>query len=315
VCGEETSLIASIEGLPGEPRSRPPYPATEGLWGKPTVINNVKTWASVSPILSRGPDWYATMGAERNRGTTVFSLVGAVKNTGLVEVPLGISLQDMVFEIGGGMAGKHPIKAVQTGGPSGGCIPASMLEMPIDYEKLAEAGAMMGSGGMIVLDERTCMVDLARFFLVFTAEESCGKCTPCREGTKHMLHILTRICEGKGTPEELVLLEELARTVKTASLCGLGSTAPNPVLTTLHHFRTEFEAHVRERKCPAGVCRSLITLTIDEALCNGCAVCIKVCPANAISGERKALHRIDPDVCNRCGACRQACPTEAVVAV
>jgi NADH:ubiquinone oxidoreductase subunit F (NADH-binding) len=315
VCGEETSLIASIEGRPGEPRSRPPYPATEGLWGKPTVINNVKTWASVGPILSRGPGWYATMGAERNRGTTVFSLVGAVKNTGLIEVPLGISLHDMVFEIGGGMAGKHPMKAVQTGGPSGGCIPASMLEMPIDYEKLAQAGAMMGSGGMIVLDERTCMVDLARFFLVFTAEESCGKCTPCREGTKHMLHILTRICEGKGTSGELVLLEELARTVKTASLCGLGSTAPNPVLTTLRHFRHEFEAHVQEKKCPAGVCRSLITLTIDEALCNGCAVCLKVCPANAISGERKALHRIDPDVCNRCGACRQACPTEAVVAL
>ena len=312
VCGEETSLLASIEGHSGEPRSRPPYPATSGLWGKPTVINNVKTWASVGPILSRGAGWYAGMGSKNNRGTTVFSLVGAVKNTGLVEVPLGITLRDMVFEVGGGMSGKHPIKAVQTGGPSGGCIPASMLDLPVDYEKLGEAGSMMGSGGMIVLDETTCMVDLARFFLVFTAEESCGKCTPCREGTKHMLRILTRICEGEGTAGDLDLLERLATTVKSASLCGLGGSAPNPVLTTLRYFRSEFEAHIHDKKCPAGVCRKLVKFRIDPDVCAGCDQCIKVCSAGAVSGKRKQPHRIDPALCTSCGACRQVCTTDAI---
>jgi NADH:ubiquinone oxidoreductase subunit F (NADH-binding) len=314
VCGEETSLIASIEGHSGEPRSRPPYPAVSGLWGKPTVINNVKTLASVGPILTRGANWYASQGSERNRGTTVFSLVGAVKNTGLVEIPLGISLREMVFEIGAGMRGKRPIKAVQTGGPSGGCIPASMLDLPIDYEKLAEAGSMMGSGGMIVLDAGTCMVDLARFFLNFTADESCGKCAPCREGTKHMLRILTRICEGGGTRDDLATLERLAVAVQSASLCGLGGTAPNPVLTALRYFRDEFEAHIDGKRCPAGVCRNLITLRIDEEMCTGCGQCVKVCPVDAIRGEAKAPHQIAAGICTRCGACRNVCPAEAVVA-
>jgi len=313
VCGEETSLIASIEGHSGEPRSRPPYPAVEGLWRKPTVINNVKTLAGIGPILSRGADWYATGGTERSRGTTVFSLVGAVKNTGLVEVPLGISLREMVFEVGGGMRGKRPIKAVQTGGPSGGCIPASLLDLPIDYEKLSEAGSMMGSGGMIVLDSGTCMVDLARFFLTFTADESCGKCAPCREGTRQMLRILTRICEGDGTAEDLALLKRLAVAVQSASLCGLGSTAPNPVLTALRYFHDEFETHINEKKCPAGVCRKLITLRIDEAACTGCGQCVKVCPVDAIAGQQKKPHRIDSGRCTRCGACRNVCPVEAVI--
>lgn len=313
VCGEETALIASIEDHAGEPRSRPPYPAVKGLWGKPTVINNVKTWASVSPILSRGADWYAAMGNERNRGTTVFSLVGAVKNTGLVEVPLGISLRDMVYEIGGGPATKRPVKAVQTGGPSGGCLPAGMLDLAVDYEQLSQAGSMMGSGGMIVLDTGTCMVDLARFFVSFSADESCGKCTPCREGTKHMLRILTRICEGSSSPDDLMLLERLAKTVQSASLCGLGTTAPNPVLSALRYFRDEFEAHIHDKKCPAGVCRNLITLRIDPELCTGCTRCLDVCPGGAIEGESKAPHRIDPETCTHCGACRDVCRPEAVL--
>ena len=312
VCGEETALIASIEGHSGEPRSRPPFPAVKGLWGKPTVINNVKTWASVGPILSRGAAWYAASGTERNRGTTVFSLVGAIKNTGLVEVPLGLSLRQMVFEIGGGMRGKRPIKAVQTGGPSGGCIPASLLDLSIDYEALAQAGSMMGSGGMIVLDTSTCMVDLARFFLTFTADESCGKCSPCREGTKQMLRILTRLCEGAGTADDLATLERLGRTVKVASLCGLGATAPNPVLTALRYFREEFEAHIKG-KCPAGVCRKLITLRIDAPTCTGCGRCKEVCAVGAIQGERKSPHQINAKTCTRCGACRNVCPTEAVI--
>jgi NADH:ubiquinone oxidoreductase subunit F (NADH-binding)/NAD-dependent dihydropyrimidine dehydrogenase PreA subunit/(2Fe-2S) ferredoxin len=313
VCGEETALIASIEDSAGEPRSRPPYPAAKGLWGKPTVINNVKTWASVGPILSRGAHWYAAMGTERNQGTTVFSLVGAVKNTGLVEVPLGISLRDMVYEIGGGPATKRPVKAVQTGGPSGGCIPADLLDLAVDYEQLSQAGSMMGSGGMIVLDTGTCMVDLARFFLSFSADESCGKCTPCREGTKHMLRILTRMCEGSGTLDELALLERLARTVQSASLCGLGTTSPNPVLTALRYFRDEFEAHIHHKKCPAGVCRNLIEMRIDPDLCTGCTRCLDVCPGGAIEGKSKSAHSIDPDLCTHCGACRDVCRPEAVL--
>jgi NADH:ubiquinone oxidoreductase subunit F (NADH-binding)/(2Fe-2S) ferredoxin/NAD-dependent dihydropyrimidine dehydrogenase PreA subunit len=313
VCGEETALIASIEGRSGEPRPRPPFPAISGLWGMPTVINNVKTLASVGPILSRGAAWYAAHGTERNRGTTVFSLVGAVKNTGLVEIPLGLTLREMILEIGGGIRGTRALKGVQTGGPSGGCLPASLLDLPIDYERLAEAGSMMGSGGMIVLDTGTCMVDLARFFLTFTADESCGKCTPCREGTKHMLRILTRICEGAGVPEDLEVLERLARTVKSASLCGLGATAPNPALTALRYFRDEFEAHIHRKKCPAGVCRSLIRLRIDEAVCTGCGLCIEVCSIRAVQGAPKAPHRIDPATCTRCGACRAVCAAEAVV--
>ena len=314
VCGEETALIASIESQSGEPRSRPPYPANAGLWGKPTVINNVKTLSSIGPILARGGAWYAQRGGEGNRGTTVFSLVGAVKNTGLVEVPLGITLRDMVYRIGGGAAGKKAIKGVQTGGPSGGCIPAAMLDIGIDYEKLAAAGSMMGSGGMIVIDSGTCMVDLARFFLTFTAEESCGKCAPCREGTQQMLRILTRICEGKARPDDLETLERLGETVKAASLCGLGGTAPNPVLSALRHFRSEFEAHVRDHQCPAGVCKNLTTFTVDAKACIGCGQCKKVCAVAAISGKAKSPHRIDAALCTRCGACRSVCPVEAVVA-
>jgi NADH:ubiquinone oxidoreductase subunit F (NADH-binding)/(2Fe-2S) ferredoxin len=315
VCGEETALIASIEGRAGEPRPRPPFPAVKGLWGKPTVINNVKTLTSVGPILSRGGAWYAGCGTENNRGTTVFSIVGAVKNTGLVEVPLGITLNDMVNAIGGGPRGKKAIKAVQTGGPSGGCIPASMFDLAVDYEKLTAAGAMMGSGGMIVIDEATCVVDLARFFLSFTSEESCGKCAPCREGTRQMLHLLTRICEGNGVAGDLDNLERLAKTIKQASLCGLGQTAPNPVLTAIRHFRPEFEAHITGKKCAAGVCRNLITMSIDVKACIGCGICKKVCAVEAITGTPKAAHAIDAAACTRCGACRSVCASEAIVAV
>jgi NADP-reducing hydrogenase subunit HndC len=315
VCGEETALIASIEGKAGEPRPRPPFPAVSGLWGKPTVINNVKTLSSIGPIMSRGPEWYAKRGKENNRGTTVFSIVGAVKNTGLVEVALGIPLREMIEKIGGGSRSSRPIKAVQTGGPSGGCIPASLFDLPVDYEKLAEAGAMMGSGGMIAIDSATCIVDLARFFLSFTTEESCGKCTPCREGTRQLLHLLERICAGKGSMEDLDRLESLAATIKAASLCNLGQTAPNPVLTALRHFRSEFEAHVTNKKCPAGVCRDLITVSIDEQRCTGCGLCKKVCAVEAISGTPKKAHKVDAKKCTRCGACRNVCTFEAVVCV
>jgi NADH:ubiquinone oxidoreductase subunit F (NADH-binding)/(2Fe-2S) ferredoxin len=313
VCGEETALIASIEGKAGEPRPRPPFPAVKGLWDKPTVINNVKTLSSVGPIISRGAAWYASRGKENNRGTTVFSIVGAVKNTGLVEVTLGIPLREMIEVIGGGSRTRRPIKAVQTGGPSGGCIPSSLFDLPVDYEKLSEAGAMMGSGGMIAIDSATCMVDLARFFLSFTTEESCGKCTPCREGTRQLLHILDRICAGKGSVDDLDRLESLAATVKSAALCNLGQTAPNPVLTAMRHFRSEFEAHVRDKKCPAGVCRDLITVSIDAARCTGCGQCKKVCAAGAITGTPKKAHHVSAAKCTRCGACRNVCTFEAVV--
>jgi NADH:ubiquinone oxidoreductase subunit F (NADH-binding)/(2Fe-2S) ferredoxin/NAD-dependent dihydropyrimidine dehydrogenase PreA subunit len=315
VCGEETALIASIEGRAGEPRPRPPFPAVRGLWGKPTVINNVKTLSSIGPIMSRGPEWYAARGKENNRGTTVFSIVGAVKNTGLVEVPLGIPLREMIEVIGGGSRSSRPIKAVQTGGPSGGCIPSSLFDLSVDYEKLGEAGAMMGSGGMIAIDSSTCIVDLARFFLSFTMEESCGKCTPCREGTRQLYHILERICAGKGSMEDLDRLESLAATIKSASLCNLGQTAPNPVLTALRHFRSEFEAHVINKKCPAGVCRELITVTIDAERCTGCGQCKKVCGAGAISGSPKKAHTIKASACTKCGACRNVCSFESVVCV
>jgi NADH:ubiquinone oxidoreductase subunit F (NADH-binding)/NAD-dependent dihydropyrimidine dehydrogenase PreA subunit/(2Fe-2S) ferredoxin len=312
VCGEETALIASIEGGLGEPRPKPPYPATSGLWGQPTVINNVKTWASVSAILARGADWFASIGVEGNRGTVVFSLVGKVANTGLVEVPLGLSMQELIEGIGGGGLKGKRVKAVQTGGPSGGCLPARLFELPIDYETLTQAGSIMGSGGMVVMDEDTCMVDVARYFLTFTMDESCGKCLPCREGTRIMHQILTRLVEGEGTPEDLDLLEEVASWVKATSLCGLGQTAPNPVLSTLRYFRDEYESHVREKRCPAGVCRALIELRIVPDLCTGCGLCLQECPTGAIRGEKKQPHVIEPQLCSRCRLCHDVCPVDAI---
>jgi NADH:ubiquinone oxidoreductase subunit F (NADH-binding)/NAD-dependent dihydropyrimidine dehydrogenase PreA subunit/(2Fe-2S) ferredoxin len=312
VCGEETALIASIEGGLGEPRPKPPYPATSGLWGQPTVINNVKTWASVSAILAQGADWYAGIGVEGNQGTIVFSLVGKVANTGLVEVPLGLSLQELIEDIGGGGLDGRTVKAVQTGGPSGGCLPARLFHLPIDYETLTAAGSIMGSGGMVVMDEDTCMVDVARYFLTFTMDESCGKCLPCREGTRTMHRILTRIVKGHGTPGDLDLLEEVANWVQATALCGLGQTAPNPVLTTLRYFRDEYEAHVVDRRCPAGACRALIELRILPELCTGCGLCLRECPSGAITGEAKGPHVIDQQLCSRCRLCHDVCPVDAI---
>ena len=313
VCGEETALIASVEGRVGEPHPRPPYPAEQGLWGKPTVINNVKTWASVPVILNRGADWYASIGTERSKGTMVFSLVGKINNTGLVEVPMGITLRKMIYEIGGGIPKGKQLKAVQIGGPSGGCIPASLIDLPIDYEQLIEAGSMMGSGGMVVMDEDTCMVDVARFFMEFLEEESCGKCFPCREGTQRLRVLLTRICEGNGAEEDLAVLEDVGWVMKETSLCGLGQTAANPVLTTLRYFRDEYLAHIREKRCPAKVCRELIVYQIDPVLCDGCHACVKVCTTDAILGEKKEVHRIDNGKCIRCGACLEVCQPKAVL--
>jgi len=287
VCGEETALISSIEGGLGEPRPRPPFPAVSGLWGKPTVINNVKTLATVSVIISRGADWYSS-------------------------IPLGLTLREMIESIGGGGLDGKAVKAVQTGGPSGGCLPARLFDLPISYETLTKAGSIMGSGGMVVMDEDTCMVDVARYFLAFTMAESCGKCTPCREGTRYMHEILTRIVEGKGTPNDLELLEEIARWVKAASLCGLGQTAPNPVLSTLRYFRDEYEAHVADKRCPAGVCRALIRLTIQPDLCTGCGLCQRECPVGAISGEKKEPHVINQELCMHCRICYDVCPVGAI---
>ncbi len=312
VCGEETALIMSIEGERGMPCPRPPYPAQAGLWGKPTVINNVKTWTYVPLILHQGPEWFRNIGTPASPGTAVFSLVGKVNNTGLVEVPMGMPLSHLVNVIGGGVPKGKKLKAVQTGGPSGGCIPAELLDTPVDYEALGRIGSMMGSGGMVVMDEDTCMVDVARYFLAFTHFESCGKCAPCRLGTRRMLEILTRITTGKGTEADLQTLEEFAVTVKSTSLCGLGQTAPNPVLTTLKYFRHEYEAHVRDKKCPAHACHDLVTYSIVADLCKGCGVCSRHCPVDGISGEKKDPHVIDPDICVRCGACFDACKFDAV---
>jgi NADH:ubiquinone oxidoreductase subunit F (NADH-binding)/(2Fe-2S) ferredoxin len=315
VCGEETSLIASLEGRAPEPRVRPPFPAESGVWQAPTNINNVETWATVPEIINKGAKWFSSIGTETSKGTKVFSVVGKVKNTGLVEVPMGITLREIVFDIGGGITDDKKFKAVQTGGPSGGCIPESLLDLPIDYEKLAEVGSIMGSGGLIVMDEDTCMVDVARYFLEFLRDESCGKCTACREGIDVMYNILVRICEGNGVEGDIEQLEDLAGAVKDASLCALGGTAPNPVLSTIRYFRDEYQSHIQDKKCPAGVCKALITFSIDPVKCKGCRLCAKNCPQEAITGQAKELHIINQDKCIKCGVCADVCKFDAVLVV
>lgn len=311
VCGEETALLASIEGQRGMPRSRPPFPAISGLWGKPTNINNVETFANVPQIIVNGGPWYASIGTEKSKGTKVFALTGKINNTGLAEVPMGITMREIIYEIGGGILNGKKFKAVQIGGPSGGCLPESMLDLPVDYDSLIQAGAMMGSGGLVVMDEDTCMVDVAKFFVNFTQSESCGKCTPCREGTKRMLEILTDITDGKGKEGDLELLQHLAKNIKSTALCGLGQTAPNPVLSTMRYFMDEYEAHIKEKRCPAEVCSRLSGYLIKD-ICKGCGLCKQVCPATAISGEVKSVHFIDQVKCIKCGACMAKCPFKAI---
>ena len=308
VSGEETSLMASIEGRRAFPSQRPPYPAQEGLWGKPTNINNVETWANVPLIINKGAEWYSEIGTKNSKGTKIFSLVGKINNTGLVEVPMGIKLREIIYNIGGGIKDNKKFKAVQTGGPSGGCIPADKLDLSIDFESLTKVGSMMGSGGMIVMDEDTCMIDVARYFLNFTQEESCGKCVPCRIGTRQLVEILTRITKGKGDKKDIEKLTDLSRSIKDGSLCALGQTAPNPVLTTIRYFRDEYEAHIKEKSCPALVCKDLIIYNIEPEKCVGCLLCLKDCPVDAISGERKKVHVIDQELCIKCGACLEVCP-------
>jgi NADH-quinone oxidoreductase subunit F len=308
VCGEETALIMSLEGKPGEPNSRPPFPAVKGLRGKPTNINNVETWANIPLIVNQGADAFSSVGTEGSKGTKIFSLVGKVKNTGLVEVPMGITLKDIVYKIGGGLPGDKKFKAVQTGGPAGGCMPESLLDMEVDFDQLTKAGSMMGSGGMIVLDEDTCMVDFARYFLNFLADESCGKCVPCREGVNQMLNILTNITKGKGKEGDIELLEELAEVAGSSALCALGKGAPNPVLSTLRHFRDEYEAHLHEGRCSALSCKELIAFYIDPEKCKACGACVKKCAPEAIEGGKKMIHVIDQDKCTKCGSCLDACP-------
>ncbi|MGB9661549.1 MAG: NADH-quinone oxidoreductase subunit NuoF [Moorellaceae bacterium] len=313
VCGEETALLASIEGRRGMPRVRPPFPAQRGLWGKPTNINNVETYANVPFILRYGGQWFASMGTEKSKGTKVFCLTGKVQRTGLIEVPMGITLKEIIFDIAGGIQENKEFKAVQIGGPSGGCLPWDKLDLPVDYESLTQAGAIMGSGGMVVMDENTCMVDVARFFLNFTQSESCGKCTPCREGTKRMLEILTRITEGRGEVEDLSTLERLAQVIKNTALCGLGQTCPNPVLSTLQYFRQEYEAHIRDKRCPAHTCPELLVFAIIKEKCTGCGACARSCPVGAIAGSKEEGYQIDPALCIKCGNCLQKCKFGAVV--
>ena len=313
VCGEETALMTSIEGMRGEPRPRPPFPAVKGLWEKPTLLNNVETYANIPQIILNGAEWFTSIGTEKSAGTKVFALGGKINNTGLVEVPMGTTLREIVEEIGGGIPNGKKFKAAQTGGPSGGCIPASLLDVAIDYDSLIQIGSMMGSGGLIVMDEDNCMVDIAKFFLEFTVDESCGKCTPCRIGTKRMLEILERITQGKGTLEDLDKLEELAYNIKESALCGLGQTAPNPILSTLRYFRDEYEAHVIDKKCPAGVCKALVSYSIVADKCKGCSLCARQCPVNAISGEIKSPFVIDQDKCIKCGACIEKCKFDAII--
>ncbi len=308
VCGEETGLMMSIEGKRGMPRARPPYPAISGLWGKPTNINNVKTYACVPRIIMQGANWFASIGTETSKGTMVFALAGQTRNCGLIEVPMGMTLNEVIFDIGGGILTGKPFKAVQTGGPSGGCLPASLLNLPVDYESLTQAGSMMGSGGMVVTDETTCMVDMARYFLSFTQAESCGKCPPCRVGTNQMLNLLERICQGKGEPGDIEQLERLAQLVTATSLCGLGNTSPNPVLTTLRYFRDEYEAHINQKRCPSLACKNLITFYILPDKCEGCRICLRACPVDAILGDRRLVHVIDQSKCIKCGSCLDVCP-------
>ncbi len=312
VCGEETALLTSIEGNRGEPRTRPPFPAVKGLWGQPTIVNNVETYANIAQIILKGADWFASMGTETSKGTKVFALGGKITNTGLVEIPMGTTLREVVEEIGGGVPNGKKFKAAQTGGASGGCIPASLIDTPIDYDNLIKIGSMMGSGGLIVMDEDSCMVDIAKFFLEFTVDESCGKCAPCRIGTVRLLEILNKITDGNGELEDLDKLEELANYIKSASLCGLGQTAPNPVISTLRYFRDEYVSHIVDKKCPAGVCKKLLSYTIDADKCKGCTLCSRVCPAGAITGKVKEAHVIDQTKCVKCGACMEKCKFGAI---
>jgi NADH-quinone oxidoreductase subunit F len=312
VCGESSALFASIEGRAGEPRAKYVHAVEKGLWDKPTVLNNVETWANVPLIINRGADWYASIGTEGSKGTKIFSLVGKINNTGLIEVPMGTTLYEIIYDMGGGIPNGRKFKAVQTGGPSGGCIQESLLDIPVDFDKLNEVGSMMGSGGMIVMDDHSCMVDVAKYFLAFLQEESCGKCVPCREGVRRMREILEDICSGKGQEGDVELLEKIATGVADGSLCALGGSAPNPVLSTIKYFREEYDAHIREHRCPAGVCKALITYSIDAEKCTGCGLCIKVCPTQATSGEKKKAHKIDNDKCTRCGACIESCKFDAI---
>ncbi len=312
VCGEETALITSIEGHRGEPRPRPPFPAVKGLFGQPTLLNNVETYANITAIINNGVEWFKSIGTEKSAGTKVFAVGGKINNTGLVEIPMGTTLREVVYDIGGGIPNGKKFKAAQTGGPSGGCIPESLIDTPIDYDSLISIGSMMGSGGLIVMDEDTCMVDIAKFFLEFTVDESCGKCAPCRIGTKRLLEILDKITSGNGTLEDIDRLEELCYMIKDSALCGLGQTAPNPILSTLRYFRHEYEAHVVDKKCPAGVCKALVSYKINPDICIGCTKCARVCPVGAISGALKQVHTIDTEKCIKCGACIESCPKKAI---